>query len=304
MTDMTIQAVRPNPLWFGPVLVLLGGICIGFAPIGLRYGLETMGPQAIAFWRYTFAVPLVFATALFAQKRLPARPNRFVILAGICFALDIGFWHAALALTTVANATFIVNLGNIGVGLLAWIFLRERPGAIWSIAVIVALCGAGLLTFGGGVESGGNLRGDGLALIAAILVSGYMLCAKIARRNLSGLDVLFWVTVTEMVVAAFLTLLSGENFIPATLSGFVMPFFLAVVVQLAGQGLIIAGLGKTPASIAGVLILIQPVIAAGISWQLFDEMLVALQFLGGGLLLAGVFLAQRGSTNKTAITVD
>ena len=304
MTDMTIQAVRPTPLWFGPVLVLLGGICIGFAPIGLRYGLETMGPQAIAFWRYTFAVPLVFATTLLAQKRLPARPNRFVILAGICFALDIGFWHAALALTTVANATFIVNLGNIGVGLLAWIFLRERPGAIWGIAVIVALCGAGLLTFGGGVESGGNLRGDGLALIAAVLVSGYMLCAKIARRNLSGLDVLFWVTVTEMVVAALLTLFSGESFIPATLSGFVRPFFLAVVVQLAGQGLIIAGLGKTPASIAGVLILIQPVIAAGISWQLFDEMLVALQFLGGGLLLAGVFLSQRGSTNKTAFTVD
>ena len=35
----------------GPLMVLAGGICIGFAPIGLRLGLDDLGPQAIAFWR-------------------------------------------------------------------------------------------------------------------------------------------------------------------------------------------------------------------------------------------------------------
>jgi drug/metabolite transporter (DMT)-like permease len=48
-------------------------------------------------------------------------------LAGTFFGLDITFWHASLVMTSVANATFLVNLGNAAVGLIAWIALGERP---------------------------------------------------------------------------------------------------------------------------------------------------------------------------------
>ena len=57
--------------WFGPLMVLMGGICIGFAPIGLRLGLDDLGPQAIAFWRYTFAMPVLFLLVLLVERRLP-----------------------------------------------------------------------------------------------------------------------------------------------------------------------------------------------------------------------------------------
>ena len=52
-------------------MVLMGGICIGFAPIGLRLGLDDLGPQAIAFWRYTFAMPVLFLLVLLVERRLP-----------------------------------------------------------------------------------------------------------------------------------------------------------------------------------------------------------------------------------------
>lgn len=291
----------PKPLanwWLGPLLVLAGGFSIGFAPIGLRMGLDTMGPQAIAFWRYVFATPIVLALVFLVHRRAPALPNKFVFLAGLFFALDIAVWHWSLTLTTVANATFIVNFGNIGVGLLAWFFLKEKLSFVWVIAVIVALVGAALLTQGGGLEAKGDIRGDVLAIGAAMLVSSYMLCAKIARRDIGGLDVLFWVTLTELVVAGLLTAISGEVFIPADRAGWRAPLLLAVIVQCLGQGLIIAGLGRTPAAIAGILLLIQPVTAAAISWRLFDEPLMALQILGGGLILVGVGLSQIGTKPK------
>ncbi|MEL6664303.1 MAG: EamA family transporter, partial [Pseudomonadota bacterium] len=53
--------------------------------------------------------------------------------------------------------------------------------------------------------------------------------------------------------------------------------------------------GRTPAAIAGVLVLVQPVTAAAISWQLFDEPLNGLQGFGGLLILTGVYLAQRSA---------
>ncbi len=286
-----------KPAWFGPLLVLSGGICIGFAPIGLRFGLDDLGPQAIAFWRYVFAAPILFLLVVLVQRRLPARPNPYVIVAGICFALDIALWHWALTFTSVANSTFIVNLGNVGVGFTAWLFLKERPSMIWGLAVIIAIAGAAALSLGGadtGEARAFALRGDLLALGAAVLVSGYIVASKVARRSLGGLDTIFWLTVVEICTAFFLVALSGENWFPADISGFAAPFALAICVQVAGQGLIITGLGHTPVSIAGVLIVVQPVVAAALSWHLFGEALAPLQAGGGLLILFAILLAQAG----------
>lgn len=297
----------------GPVMVLAGGICIGFAPIGLRLGLGEMGPQAIALWRYVFAAPLLLGLVFLIERRAPRRPNGFVLLAGIFFAVDIGLWHWALTFTTVAISTFLVNLGNVCVGFVAWIFLRERPAGIWFIAFALAVGGAAALCLGGqggigdipkrpdvsGLSSAiMAYRGELLAIGAAILVSGYMLCSKIARRSLGGIETIFWLTCVEILVAILLVTLSGESFWPAKLSGFAAPFFLALIVQVAGQGLIITGLGRTPAAVAGVLVVIQPVVAATISWQLFNEPLTGLQGAGAMLILFALWLAQRGKPAK------
>ncbi|MEL7540240.1 MAG: DMT family transporter [Pseudomonadota bacterium] len=249
---MSEQTVSPGPpIWFGPLMVFMGGACIGLAPIGLRLGLDDLGPQAIAFWRFAFAVPVLFLLVLLLNRRLPAMPNKFIVIAGTCFACQIALWHWSLTLTTVANSTFIVNIGNICVGLTAWIFLRERPSATWLLAVLIAIAGAAALSLGGGEGGKVDLRGDLLAFAAAILVSCYVVAAKVARRSLSGIEAIFWLTFVEMLVAGLIVLAFGEDFFPASLAGLLVPLFLALVVQIGGQGLIITGLGHTPAATTG-----------------------------------------------------
>ena len=115
------------------------------------------------------------------------------------------------------------------------------------------------------------------------------------------MDVIFWLTVVEACVAAIIVTVSGESFIPETLSGFAAPAFLALAAQVGGQGLIIAGLGRTPAAIAGIIVLIQPVFAAAISWQLFDEPLSGVQGAGAALILFGIWLSQRGMKRRRKI---
>ena len=61
-------------------MVLAGGVGIGFAPIGLRYGLDELGPQAIAFWRYVFALPILLALVFLIERRGPRLPNRFIFM--------------------------------------------------------------------------------------------------------------------------------------------------------------------------------------------------------------------------------
>jgi drug/metabolite transporter (DMT)-like permease len=70
-----------------------------------------------------------------------------------------------------------------------------------------------------------------------------------------------------------------------------------LVSQIAGQGLIAYSLAHLPAAFSSVGLLLQPVIAALIAWGLLGEPLVALQIAGGLMVLAGIWLARRGSSN-------
>ena len=309
---MTTNQTSSAPSFQGPAILLMGGICIGFAPILLRYGVgdggaDQLGPQAVAFWRYVFAVPMLIILSFAVNRRLPAIPNKYAIWAGAFFATEIGLWHWGLTLTTVANSTFIVNLGNLLAGVTAWVILKERPTPMWVVAVLIAITGAAMLSLGGPLDetSKTDLRGDGLSFAAAVLITFYVVYAKIARESMSALDVLFWATFTEMFVSAgiigisnVVPVMPSETLIPPSMASLTAPLLLAVVVQTVGQGLIIFGLGKTPAAVAGVMIVVQPVTAAIIAWHLFDEQLFAFQILGAGLILVGVFIAARYGARK------
>ncbi|MCA8901355.1 MAG: DMT family transporter [Hyphomonas sp.] len=287
--------------WTGPVMVLIGGVSIGFAPIGLRLGLGELGPQAIAFWRYAFALPFLLALVFLIERRVPRRPNRFVILAGTLFTLDMALWHWGLTLTTVSNATFIVNLGNVLVGFGAWYFLKQRPKPLWFAAAAIAVIGAAALSLGGASDGKADIRGDLLAFGAAIMVSGYMLASNIARRSLGAIETIFWLTVVETCIAGLIVAASGESFWPQTLAGFRAPFSLALIAQIGGQAMIVAGLGRTSPALAGLLVLVQPVVAAAVSWRLFDEPLLYPQVAGCALILFAVWLAQRGRRPQVAV---
>jgi hypothetical protein len=78
-------------------MMLGGAVAIGFAPIGLR--LSEFGPQATAFWRFLFALPLI-ALVIVARGGRIGRPSMLALAAGTFFGLDITFWHASLVLTS------------------------------------------------------------------------------------------------------------------------------------------------------------------------------------------------------------
>lgn len=282
--------LSPAPAWVGPVMMAAGAVAIGFAPIGLR--LSAFEPQATGFWRFAFALPLIAALIWSRGERI-GKPSGMALLAGMFFGLDIAFWHASLVMTSVANATFLVNLGNAAVGLIAWAVLGQRPARIWFIALGAALLGALMLSRGGTDVSDSALTGDLLAMLAAVMVGLYLFFAMLARREMSAMRVLFWSTATTLLVSGLATAVNGESIVPPEISWFLWPLALAVVAHVLGQGLIIAGVGRTPAALAGLLLLIQPVAAGLMAWPLFNEALTAIQLAGCALVLCGVWLAGR-----------
>ena len=70
---------------------------------------------------------------------------------------------------------------------------------------------------------------------------------------------------------------------------------LAWISHCAGQGLIAYSLAHLPAAFSSVSLLFQPEVAAMFAWLLLSEPLVPLQVAGGLVVLAGIYLARRGS---------
>ena len=278
--------------------LLVGAACIALSPIFVR--LSEAGPTATAFWRVALAVPVLWILFFLRTK---ARSRRYsgkwplLLAAGFAFAGDLGFWHASVKLTSVANSTLLANLASIFVTLAAWIFLRQKPRRLFIAGLGAALLGVLLLVNTSLAFSSTGLVGDALGVVTAMFYAGYILAVKALRDR--GETTLHLMAVTSTITALFLlpaALVSGETLLPATAFGWWILIGLALVSHVAGQGLIAYALAHLPAAFSSVSLLSQPVLAALFAWVLLSEALVPLQLAGGLIVLAGIYLARRGSS--------
>jgi drug/metabolite transporter (DMT)-like permease len=217
-------------------------------------------------------------------------------VAGVCFGLDLVFWHASIGLTSVANATLFANLTPVFVVAAAWLLYRERPRARFAAGVVVAMAGAAALAGPNlaAMDSGQRWLGDLLGVITSIWYAGYLLAIERARHAAGGATVALVITVVAAAVAALAMLVTGESPWPESMRGWLVLLALALLVHVAGQGGIIWALGELRAALGAVVILVQPVVAAALGWMLLGESPGWMDGVGAALILAGILACRRG----------
>lgn len=283
--------------------MLLAGACvIGVAPILVR--MAGAGPAAVGFWRLTFSLPIL-ATLAARSSDGAGRPFALASLAGLAFALDLGFWHYGLANTSVAKATVLTNLTPIVVTAATWMFLNERPAAMFLVAVALSVMGASIMAIAKGTGSVGPnpALGDALSLATAVWYALYFLAISAARQSKPAVQVMLWSSVTGAPLLLLAALLLGERILPDTRVGWAVCVGLGVV-HVGGQGSIAWALGRLPPATASVTVLVQPVVAAALAWLLFNELFSRWQAVGAAVALFGVVLAQSASRNRTVLAVE
>ncbi|MBN1218977.1 MAG: DMT family transporter [Anaerolineae bacterium] len=280
-------------------VLLSGAIALGFAPIFVR--LSEVGPSATAFWRVALAVPIFWLWMTLdgqgvATLRKPRSTDYFWLMAaGLFYACDLAVWHWSLYFTTVANATLLTNFAPIFVALGSWLLFGERFKRLFLLGLILAIAGATMLIGMSFNLSVGHLWGDLLGLASAIFYGCYLLTVKQLRNRFSAATIMTWGGVASSVALLLFTFLSGEPLPALTLPGWMILIGLALISQVGGQGLVAYALAHLPASFSAVTLLLQPVVAVFLAWFILDEVLCPWQALGGVIVLAGIWLARRGS---------
>lgn len=283
--------------WRALAVLLVGACIIGLSPILVR--LTEAGSAAAGFWRLTFALPLL-AILTFRNAGSLGRPSKMALWAGVFFALDLGFWHYGIHYTSVTNATVLSNLTPVVVTAFAWIFLKQRPKALFLVAVAAAVGGAWLMA----IEKGGGKLvnqplGDLLSVFTALWYSLYFLSMAEGRKTETTSALMFWVSVTGAPLILIAALLLREPIFPTSALGWGALVGLGLM-HVTGQGSIAWAMGRLPTSTASVVVLIQPIVAAYLGWIPFAEPIGPLQALGAAVTLAGVVLAQWASRPRPA----
>jgi drug/metabolite transporter (DMT)-like permease len=281
-----------------PLIVLLvAAMVLGLAPILVR--LTETGPAAAGLWRFIFAMPLLLILTMRPGGGGVGRPSGWMMLAALFFTLDLSFWHYGIVMTSVANATVLCNLTPVVVTLFGWIVFKEAPKRLFMLALGLAMGGAFAMAAGADGGQGTNPPlGDLFSLSVSLWYAGYFLAVKAARNTAGAMRIMVWTTGVSIIPLGLVALALGENLIPATLAGWAACLGLGLM-HVAGQGGIAWSLGRLPAALTAIVILIQPVVAGFLGWLVFGETMTAIQLGGGALVLAGVVLAQRSGVSRT-----
>ena len=274
----------------GPLLIILSGLC--FSTTGTTQALSPEGatPMVIGALRL-----LVGSAALLGWCAIGKRlPNLRTWPLGKTFLAAMGVlgyqlsFFMALKYTGVAVGT-VVGIGATPIigGLMAWIFLKEKPIKIWYPATALALVGLGLLTLTGEISI--NPIGLLLALAAATFYSIYIISGKVIIQGRDAdavMGVLFGIGAI-FCIPVFIIFPTSWIF---TGKGVIIALHLGIITAALAYALYLAGLRTTNTSTAVTLTLVEPLAAA--SWGIFllGEPMTVNSILGIVAILASTVL--------------
>ncbi len=285
--------------------LLVGAVATAFAPILVR--LSELGPSPTAFYRFLLAMPLYWVLALTVpgggprvRREKPGGSTVYLLMAmaGVFFAGDMSAWHYSIVMTTVANATLLLNVTPVFVVLGGWLLFRTRVTGTFMVGLTTAMAGVAVLSGASLALSRTHVLGDLLGVVTAMFYAAYQLTVERLRRRFSTITIMLYAMPVSAMVTLMVALVSGESMAVMTPAGWAVLVALAAGPQVLGQSLIAWALAHLPSSFVSVSLLVQPIVAATVAWILFDERIAVQQAIGAVAVLTGITIARRGSVRR------
>ena len=215
----------------------------------------------------------------------------WLIVSGVFLSLHFAFWIGSLKYTSVASSVVLVSTHPIFVAIGSWLFLKERLGVRLILGICLSVLGSVFISYGDLSLFEGALLGDGLALLGAMTVSGYLLVGRKMRRGQSLLSYVFPVYATSGLALILLALLFQNPFFGYKPSNYCLFFLLALIPQLIGHTTFNWALKYIPASLVAITVLGEPVGSTILAYFVLGEKLTIWKALGGISIFVGIIVA-------------
>ncbi len=288
------------------IALFISIISVSFASIFIVSIQNNVPSLSIALYRLLFTTLLLLPFVLLNKKTRDELGNlsrsTLLIMVGIGLVLAAHFalWITSLGLTSVASSVILVTAHPVLVGPISHFFLKERLSYINSIGITISLVGVVILVFGNYGLSAMTLEGNILAMLGGVAAGVYILGGRKIRKTVSVGSYAFVVYGVGTIALLLICLLFGAPVYGFSLESYGIILLMAVVAGIFGHTLYNWTLEHVRASLASVSLLGEPIGSTLLAFVIPGISQIPSQYtiLGGGIILAGIYLTARNSSKN------
>ncbi len=272
-------------------LVLGGAISVQLGAAIATELFDDLGPVGTVMLRLVFAAIVLAAIWRPALAGLRGAHAGEVILFGVALAAMNTSFYLSLDRIPLGIAVTLEFVGPLGV---AFALTRTRADLLWA-----ALAAGGILLLAPDLGDGLDTLGVALALFAGACWAAYILLAERVGRAFAGGDGLALAMLVSAVLILPVGIVAGGS---ALLDGEVLAigFAVAILSSAIPYSLELEALRRLPRSTFGVLMSLEPAIAATIGFFALGQGLVAREVLA----IALVVVASAGALRSAPPPVE
>jgi len=185
-----------------------------------------------------------------------------------------------------------------------FLFFKERFSAGAIISMLIALLGSFIISWGDLQLSSTALFGDILALLGAIAMTAYFLSGQKARKRTSLVTYTFIVYGMSSLTLILYNIILQNNFFGYPKDHWMIFLALAIIPTFLGHTLFNWALRWLSTATISMGTVFEPVGASLLAYIILGERITWSQWLGGTIVIFGLFLFILSTTRKRKVTIS
>ncbi|MES2597834.1 MAG: DMT family transporter [Verrucomicrobiota bacterium] len=220
---------------------------------------------------------------------------RLAIISGVVFCAAAALQQTGLTTTTVTNSSFLTALYVVITPFLTWLIMRQKPGPVVWLAVVLSFIGTWLL--GGGSLSAFSI-GDVYMTIGAVLWALHVVLVALAAQH----DRAATFTAIQFVTVATLTGIMAWCFEPLSWTALRAAAPAILYVGLLSSAItftvLAIALRHTRPAEAAVILSTESIFAAVAAYFWLGERLPSIGWVGAGIIFMATLVVNLPSRRR------
>ena len=281
-----------NRSWVHYLLLFFGILCISWSAILVK--LANISGFGSGFYRLFFATIGIIPIWLYFKKPITdSKGVKIAIICGILFGCDIAAWNSSIVLSKASISTLLANLAPVWVGLIALVFMKEKPKKIFWLGTTISMVGVAIIIGISELMETKLNMGNLLAIIASMFYGAYLITVRKGRNTLDTFSFTTISMISSTIVLGLLCLFTSTPLWGFSTQTWLTLAALGLIPQLLGWLAINQALGHIHPASASVSLLSQSVFTAIFSIPILNETLTFQEIAGATIVLFGIYLVNR-----------
>ncbi len=281
-------------------LLLILTVCFwGWSFVATKICLDYLTPLQVVGLRYLFGLPVMLAVLVGKRRRIEIERRDYPMFLAAAAVITIHFLVQVTGMqyTSATNTGWLISVTPLVLAVLSFILLKERITTRAMLGIIVATGGVVLLVSKGDVFALDWLqsKGDWMVFLSAHTWAIFTILTRDLSRKYPPLVVAFLIlALSATVIVGGMVLLSDwHRFTHLPLEPVLAILFLGIFCLGLAFWFWQEGVSRLGAARAGYFLYLEPLATTALAVPYLREQFGLFTALGGGLVLAGVILAER-----------